>query len=433
MRTNTLYTNLMSEVRLWYLYDFANSFASSVVIFYFPLLLLGGGASDAWIGISTAISAIILLIFYPALGRRSDQRQKTRMHYIQLSSVVMFVVLIIMGFLTNHYAGDYSIPLLLVLSALYIIFQISFQGSYVFYSSFMQNFENTGHNKDRVSSLGLGLGQLGNAVSIGLMGAFVVGGSLAILGISGKSLTLILGAILFVVLALPFLLQTVATAVQSKRSGEDLFSIKELLKRVFSNKKLLYYLLGYMFVADSVTTLQIYLTLYLKNVFDFTDKMSSVAGVITLGMLFATCMLLGSLAHKMVNKNRLLAIAGTIYISTFLLFGLTPKNPYLAYLCLALAGVAYGLFFPLARSLYSDIVPKKEQAEHFSFFVIFERAAAIIGPIVWVIVFELLHSYPADFRYRVNVMVLSVIAAIGLYLIKKSFTLKSPRFAESTL
>lgn len=420
----------MTKVKLWYLYDFANSFASSVVIFYFPLLLLRGGASDVWIGISTAISAAILLIFYPALGRKSDQSQKTRMRYIQLSSIAMFAVLIGMGLLTNTYTENYSLLLLLTLSVLYIIFQISFQGSYVFYSSFMQNFEDTGHNKDRVSSLGLGLGQLGNAVSIGVMGTFVVGGSLVLWGVSDKSLTLILGAILFTVLALPFLTQKLDAAPPNETKEREQFSIKEFSKRIFGNKKLLYYLLGYMFVADSVTTLQIYLTLYLKNVFGFTDKMSSLAGVVSLGMLFATCMLLGSLAHKMVNKNKLLNIAGAIYVATFLLFGLTPNVPYLAYLCLAFGGIAYGLFFPLARSLYSDIVPKEEQAEHFSFFIIFERTAAIIGPIVWVIAYQLLLSYPVEFRYRANLIVLSAIAMVGLYLIKKSSALQSSQPAS---
>lgn len=415
----------MQKVRLWYLYDFANSFASSVVIFYLPLLLLQGGASDTWIGISTAISATILLLFYPALGRKSDQSQKTRMRYIQLSSIVMVIVLVTMGSLTNQYVGNYSLSLLFALSLLYIIFQVSFQGSYVFYTAFMQDFENTGHNKDRVSSLGLGLGQLGNAVSIGTMGAFVVGGSVVVLGISGKSLALVLGAVLFIVLALPFLLQKLDGAAPREVETRKQFSFREFVGKIFSNKRLLYYLLGYMFVADSVTTLQVYLTLYLKNVFGFTDKMSSLAGVVSLVALFATCMLLGSLAHRMVNKNRLLSIAGAIYVSTFILFGLTPAIPSLAYLFLALAGIAYGLFFPLARSLYSDIVPKEEQAEHFSSFVIFERAAAIIGPIIWVIVYELLRSNSVEFRYRANLMVLSLIAMIGLYLIKKSFALKN--------
>jgi len=425
----------MSKVKLWYLYDFANSFASSVVIFYFPLLLSRGGASDIWIGISTAISTIILLIFYPALGHKADQSQRTRMHYIILSSVFMLVTLYAMGFITSAYAEHYTFLLLAVLCLLYIIFQISFQGSYVFYSAFMQNFRNEGHNKDRVSSLGTGIGQLGNAVSIGIMGAFVVNGSIVVFGVSGNSLALILGATIFIVLAIPFLMQKPDdTEVVGREGLGKGFSFSEFIKKVFQNKKLLYYLLGYMFVADSLATLQIYLTLYLKNVFGFTEKMSSLGGVISLGMLFLTCMLAGSLMHKVTDKKKMLILGGVIYIGAYLLFGLAPTIPVYAYLILAFAGIAFGLFFPLARSFYSDIVPKESQAEYFSSFVIFERAATVIGPIIWVIIFQLLSAYPIEYRYRANVMALALTAMLGLYFIKKSFTMKNePEVSHANL
>jgi len=416
----------MSKVKLWYLYDFANSFASSVVIFYFPLLLSRGGASDIWIGISTALSTIILLIFYPALGHKADQSQRTRMRYIVLSSVFMFVALYAMGFITSTYSEHYTLFLLAMLCILYIIFQISFQGSYVFYSAFMQNFKDEGHNKDRVSSFGTGVGQLGNAVSIGIMGAFVVGGSFVIFGVSGNSLALIFGATIFIVLAIPFLIQKSDDMETAEIQGAGkAFSFGEFTKKIFKNKKLFYYLLGYMFVADSLATLQIYLTLYLKNVFGFTEKMSSLGGVISLGMLFLTCMLAGSLMHKVTDKKKMLILGGVIYIGAYLLFGLAPTIPFYAYLILAFAGIAFGLFFPLARSFYSDIVPKESQAEYFSSFVIFERAATVVGPIIWVIIFQLLSAYPIEYRYRANVMVLALTAMLGLYFIKKSFILKN--------
>ncbi|MDO8566440.1 MAG: MFS transporter [Candidatus Moranbacteria bacterium] len=416
----------MSKVKLWYLYDFANSFASSVVIFYFPLLLLRGGASDTWIGLATAISTVILLIFYPGLGRRADESQKRRMKYMIFSSVSMLLALYAMGIITNVYAEHYTFFLLFLLCLLYIVFQVSFQGSYVFYTAFMQNFRDTGHNKDRVSSLGMGLGQLGNAVSIGIMGAFVVNSSLMLFGVNGNSLALILGATIFIVLAIPFLIQKVGDADVSRvKEAEKRFTFGEFIKKVFKNKKLFFYLLGYMFVADSIATLQIYMTLYLKNVFGFTERMSSLGGVISLSMLFVTCMLVGGWAHKIIGKNRMLTLGGTVYICAFILFGLAPNVPLYGYLSLSFAGIAYGLFFPLARSLYSDIVPKESQAEYFSSFVIFERAATVIGPVVWVTVFELLGAYPVEYRYRANVMALALTAMLGLYFIKKSFTMKN--------
>jgi UMF1 family MFS transporter len=382
----------MSKVALWYLYDFANSFASSVVIFYFPLLLAQGGASDAWIGISASLSTAILLFFYPALGHQADMSHRKTMWYLWLSSIFMVVALFVMGIMTHIFSGQYPLFVLLFLSVAYMIFQISFQGSYIFYSAFMQHFENAGENKDRVSGFGMGLGQLGNAVSIGLMGAFVVGGSMAIFGVSGKSLALIFGAVIFMVLGIPFLTQTIDDAGWKLGMRSESFSLKEFLRRVFENKQIFYYLLGYMLIADSVSSLQIYLTLYLRSVFGFTDKMSSMGGAMSLFILFVTCMVLGGFAVRIKNKKKLLLTGGSVYVLAFLLFGLAPGTPSYAYMSLAFAGMAYGWFFPLARSLYSDLVPKESQAEYFSSFVIFERAATIIGPIMWVAVFALMRS-----------------------------------------
>lgn len=415
------------NVNRWYLYDFANSFASSVIIFYFPLLLAEGGASDIWIGVSAAISTTILLIFYPALGYRADRSQRTLMKYMRVSSMIMVLTLFGIGFMTNALFEDYTYVMLFTLCLLYILFQASFQGSYVFYTSFMQRFKEMGYNKDKISGLGMGLGQLGNAVSIGVMGAFVAGGSLILFGMSGKSLALVLGGTLFIVLAIPFLMQKPEGGFIQTGFSEATFSLKDFLKKVLLDKKVFYYLLGYMFVADSISTLQIYLTLYLKNVFGFTEKMSSIGGAVSLGMLFITCMTLGFFAYKITNRNKMLVLGGLAYVVAFLLFGLAPKAPLYAYFSLIFAGFAYGLFFPLARSLYSDIIPKKSQAEYFSSFVIFERAATIIGPLVWVAVFWLLSSYPIEYRYRVNVIVLSLTAIVGIYFVKKSLTMAKMR------
>jgi UMF1 family MFS transporter len=421
----------MSKIKLWYLYDFANSFASSVIIFYFPLILLEKGASDTWIGISTIVSTTLLLIFYPSLGRKADKGQKIRMNYIKISSFLMVISLIALAFITNNSENSYTFWVLTMLSFLYILFQVAFQGSYVFYSAFMQDFENEGKHKNKISSLGMGLGQLGNAVSIGVMGAFVVGGTLTLFGFSGKSLALLLGAFIFTVLGYPFLRQKIKEDKDEKiLEQKSVFSLFEFSNKILNNKKIFYYLIGYLLIADSISTLQIYLTLYLKNVFGFDEKMSSLAGAISLFCLFLTCMVLGALSTKIdnkagnlaeENKNKTLIVSAFIYVAVFLLFGLAPKTYFFAFISIALAGVAYGLFFPLARSIYSDIVPKESQAEYFSSFVIFERVATIFGPLVWIFVFWLLNDYDTATRYRANVIVLSLIALLGIFFIKKSF------------
>src|SRR3989339_539852 len=146
----------MKNPKLWYLYDFANSFASAVVIFYFPLILAEKGYSDNYIGIATAFSTIALLLFYPYLGRRSDLLRNLRMRYIRISSVAMLVCLFTIGYL---YTLASSLAVLFIMLLCFVCFQVAFQGSYVFYTAQMKELEDQGFNKDKLSSFGMGLGQ----------------------------------------------------------------------------------------------------------------------------------------------------------------------------------------------------------------------------------------------------------------------------------
>ncbi len=415
----------MSKIKLWYLYDFANSFASSVIVFFFPLLLSEKGASDTWIGISVVISTIILLSFYPKLGNSADISKSKRILYIKISSFVMSLSLLLLAFISNT-NEVFSFTTLAILSVLYIIFQISFQGSYVFYSAMMQDFENEGSDKNKVSSFGLGIGQLGNAISIGLMGALIIGSGVTLFGLFDKSLAIFLGAFIFLFLAYPFLFSSSFNYKGGLiNKNLEFFSYKKFLLKIKENKKVLYFLIGYMLVADSISTLQVYLSLYMKNVFGFTDKMTSIGGAISLLALFSTCMFLGRYVNKFENKNKLLLIGGVVYVFAFLCFALSPTNIYFVFTTLIFAGIAYGLFFPLARSIYSSIIPKDSQAMYFSAFIIFERAATIFGPIIWIVIFFLLSSFGVQVQYRGNLIFLAMVAMVGLTLIRKSFKIKN--------
>lgn len=403
---------------LWYLYDFANSFASSVIIFYFPLLLKERGASDIWLSFSVVIATLILLIFYPRLGHWADRSSRFKFGAIRVSSYAMLGALILLGTLSQFVTvGTFTI--LVALSLLYIVFQVAFQGSYVFYSSYLEDFKNQNKSKDAVSSYGMGLGQLGNAVSIGLMGAFVVGGSLNLLGITGKPLAFILGGVAFIVLALPFLLQKVKHVTRTEKT--EPFSYKEFVTYIKKDKKIFYFLLGYLLLSDSVATLQIYLSLYAGNVFEFTDKQTSIVGAISLFSLFLTCMMIGKFESKIKDKRRVLTLGGITYVAMFFLFSVSRGSFAFIASTFIFLGVAYGLFFPLARSLFSDIIPSDDQAKFFSSFVIFERAASVVGPIIWIAMLWLLSSYSVEMQYRGNAFLLGIIAFIGLLLIRKSF------------
>ena len=405
-------------IRLWYLYDFANSFASVVLIFYYPLMLAEKGASNTWIGISAAIATGILLLILPYLGAYSDKTGK-RIFFIKIASILMVVSLFSLAFLIQN-IGVFSISILFLLSLFYILFQVCFQGSYVFYSAMLRAITDTDNNA-RVSGIGLGLGQLGNAFALGIIGP-VLGSTLIIIGLSGKPLALFLGGILFALLSIPFLRQK-----DVKNDVEKIgFSYRVFFKTIFSEKRIFFFLVGYSLLADSILTFQLYLTLYITKVFDFSDKLVTYAGMA--GLIFAV--LGGFIASKLVsrlkNKEKALRVSSIFYIVSFCALALIPKISLLVFVALALSGTAYGLLFSLARTVYSEISPHDRQGEFFSIFTIFERTASIVGPLVWLLTFYLLKNFGENIQYRGSMLLLVLVCTCGFY-----YLIKSNRVAKS--
>jgi len=102
---------MKNQTRLWYLYDFANSFASVVIIFYFPLLFVEKGGLDLWVGIGASISTILLILFLPMIGHWAD-RTGRRILLITISSIGMSVFLVILAFLFSSDSLDKSLILI---------------------------------------------------------------------------------------------------------------------------------------------------------------------------------------------------------------------------------------------------------------------------------------------------------------------------------
>ena len=235
------------------------------------------------------IATGILLLILPYLGAYSDKTGK-RIFFIKIASILMVVSLFSLAFLIQN-IGVFSISILFLLSLFYILFQVCFQGSYVFYSAMLRAITDTDNNA-RVSGIGLGLGQLGNAFALGIIGP-VFGSTLIIIGLSGKPLALFLGGILFALLSIPFLRQK-----DVKNDVEKIgFSYRVFFKQYFQKKNILF-LVGYSLLADSILTFQLYLTLYITKVFDFSDKLVTYAGMA--GLIFAV--LGGFIASKLVSR-----------------------------------------------------------------------------------------------------------------------------------
>ena len=382
------------------------------MIFYYPLMLSERGASNNWIGISTSIATAILLFTLPFLGVWSDKTGK-RIYIIKIASVLMVASLFIMAFLLQR-SDTLGTTMLLFLSFLYILFMVCFQGSFTFYSAMLKEITNQ-ENNAKVSGVGLGLGQLGNVVALIIIGP-IIGSSLFIIGLSGKPLALLLGGLLFALISIPFLLQKDLKLVNI----ETVFSYRSFLKKIFSMRRILFFIIGYALLSDAILTFQTFLSLYVKNVFDFSDKFVTYVGIT--GLVFAIFggFIASKFAAKLKDKERALGFSAALYAFCFAFIAFIPTVSTLVFVALALSGISYGLVFSLARAIYSEISPKEEQAEFFSIYTVFERAASILGPLLWLVTFFLLRSLGESIQYRGSVLFLAILCLVGLYYLKKS-------------
>jgi len=404
------------NIRLWYLYDFANSFASIVLLFYYPLILSERGASDAWVGIAASVSTAILLLILPSLGSFSDRSGKT-IELIKICSILMVLSLLILAFLLQN-ISNLNTSVLIFVSFFYVLFQVCFQSSYVFYSAMLRDITTT-ENNIKVSGFGVGLGLLGNAFALGIAG-IVAGSSFIIIGLSGKPAALFVGAALFGIISIPFFKQKDVI----NTSSNTRFSYKAFLKRVMSEKKVLLFLIGYSLLADAVLTFQLYIAIYTSKVFDFSDQMVIYAGITGLSFGIVGGLLSNKLVRIVKDKEKALIYSSLFYAFCFGLCAFMPKISAFVFVGLALAGISYGLVFALARTVYSEITPQKGQGEFFSIFTVFERAASIIGPLVWILTFYLLRSFGEDIQYRGSVLLLMGVCITGFYFLRKSVRFK---------
>ncbi|HAE36504.1 MAG: Permease of the major facilitator superfamily [Candidatus Nomurabacteria bacterium GW2011_GWF2_35_66] len=402
----------MNKIKLWYLYDFANSFASVVLLFYYPLILSERGASDIWIGVSASISTAVLLIILPYLGSLSDKIGK-RVLFIKIGSMLMVISLILISFIIKG-SDVFDLKILFILSFLYILFQICWQGSYSIYTAMLRQISDE-TSRVKISGQGYGFGQLGNALAIVIISA-IIGTSVVFLGLSGKVLALFLGALFFLLLTSLFFFQKEST----KNDSVNHFSYKEFFKKIKNNKRVFYFLIGYSLLADALLTFQLYIALYVSKVFDFSDK--GVSYVAVIGLVFAMIggFITSIFVKKLKNKNRALIVAGLSYGVSFGLCALMPVVSSAVFIVVALSGLFFGILFSLFRVIYSEISPMDSQGEFFSIFTVFEKAASVVGPLVWLLTFYLLRSFGESIQYRGSVLLLMIICFIGIYYLKKS-------------
>src|SRR3989344_349048 len=397
---------------IWSLYDFANSLASIIVSFYFSLFVVSQlGKSDVWVSVPVAITTFLLLATLPFLGSVIDKVKRYK-PALYTTTILAICALILLGIFASKIILNSNLFIFVII--FYFLFQYFYQIAMAFYLPFLQSLSQR-HSRDFVASLGLAIGQLGNIVGLAIA-FFIVGSDLNILGLSKIPLAFCFGAILFLIFFFIFNKKFKEEDYHIDRqvsflprSFKELFAQFTILKK---EKNVLWYLIAYYLFADAILTLQLFASLYLDKVGLLDSGLRTVA--FSIGLLTAVIgALLTPWFHKKIG-NLKRAISIIIVIWSLLLFVLALAiTPTQMTIIIGLNGLAFGILFSLSRIIYSKIIPKDEPAKYFGMYVLFERFASILGPLIWSFSTIIFAFAGEEIKYRFAIGSLGVLVLIS--------------------
>lgn len=402
------------DVWLWALYDFANSIAFVGVMFYFGLWFIAEkGGSDVWMSLAVAFSTVLLLLTLPVLGHYSD-RTKRRMPF--LSALSILCILSLLGFAMLMNGIETLTPLTaLAVIALYSCFQYFYQASFAFYDAYLRDLSGTGFSTEKVSGIGMAMGQVGNLAGLALLMPFALG-KVPLFGLSGKPAAFAAGGFFFFLFFLPtwLFLKDTKTSYDSEHTtlGTTVRASLRDLRELRRYPGAVPYLIAYYLFADAILTLSLFATLYLEVVGELSDMQKNI--------VVSASVLLGIVGGWMSplfvrwcgGRKRAVCTFIAVWACFMGLLALAQSWQMFAIVAM-LNGFAFSALFALSRAFYSHLIPKEKQATLFSVYVLFERAASILGPLLWSGIAALFASYGAD-RYRFSMIALALLVLLSL-------------------
>ena len=424
--------NDKKKIRAWCLYDFGNSaFATTILAAVLPtyfsqVIYKGESSATAVWGIITTIAMLIIAVGSPILGAISDSAGAKKKFW------AFFMAIGCIGTALLFFPGPGDT---LFLSIVFIVANIGFIGSLVFYDAFLPHIVSR-DRMDKTSAAGYAWGYVGggilliiNMVMIMNPGSLFGAGDPSRLGIR---LSFVSVSVWWFVFSLPMfrhIQEPVLADAPGKKAGaavkDALRQLKLTLGHIRRHKELFKFLIAFFLYIDGVGTIIRMATVFASDPqLGLTNHLAGLTGgllnmtmVMALGLLITQIVawpmsfLFGWIGQKKGAKNTIyICIVAYTIIAMLGTFMFADWN----FLVLAaLVGTVQGGIQAMSRSLFAHMIPKAQSGEFFGFFGIFEKFASIMGP--------LLMSLVALLTNNVRFSVLAVIPlfiAGGLVLIK---------------
>lgn len=413
------------EIRGWMMYDWANSAFSTTVagVFLGPYLtglvkaavgengvfyLLGIPIGEkSFFAYCVGVSVFLQVFFLPLLGAIADYSNWKRR---------MMLFFAILG------AGS-TIGLLVVTADLYllggllfILANLAFGASMVFYNSFLPQIA-TEDKRDEVSSKGWAWGYAGGGLllavnlvfymfrdSLGLPTELVVRLNLASAGVWW---------LVFGIFSIRRLRERGAQRPLPPGQGYVGVGFRQLrrtLSEIRNYPHTLRYLIAYLLYNDGIQTVIAMSSTFGNQELGMSEGDLALLFLMVQAVAFVGALAFGKLAQRL-NAKRTIVVTLLIWCSISLWAVISLRSTGEFWLLGVVVGLVLGGSQALSRSLFSQMIPRDREAEFFSFYEISERGTSWIGPILFGVIAQ------ATGTYRMSVFSLIVLFGGGLLIL----------------
>jgi len=406
------------ELRAWAMYDWANSaFVTTVMaavlpVYYQQVAAVGIPENErtAYWGYTQTIALLIIAVMAPVLGAAADYlgaKKKFLASFVSLG-VLATALLFFAG------EGDWFFA-----SAVFIVANIGFAGSEVFYESLLPHIASN-EEMDRVSTAGYAVGYLGGGLLLALQLAWISNPEAWGIADSGTAsrLSFLSVAVWWAVFTIP-LMRRVPEPARRLEAGEPLGAnaigagvrrLVETFRELRRYREAFLFLLAFWVYNDGINTIIKMAAIYGAEIgLSQGHLIGAILMIQFLGMPAAFAY--GALAGKIGAKNG-------IYLALWVYVGISTLGYFMTeaweFWMLAVAvALVQGGSQALSRSLFATLIPRGRSSQFFAFYSVSGKFGNIIGPLVFAVVSQLAGGS------RMSILSLVLFFAGGMLLLRK--------------
>lgn len=408
-------TEISLPRRGWMLYDFANSLVVMGGSIYLPQwFVVDRNLPSVAFNAVLISTSIILFMMAPMLGRRMD-RSRGIFRWLCILTLAFFVITITFGLMCKIANGAASSSLMSYLClVLYGFVILSYQLTLVPYNALISSTQMC-KTPNQISGTGYSLGWIGGVIGV-FMADPMVHGKVMFSQAARDNAVLPLGVLAAALCALSlYWMRPFASMIDpiERKNDESIWSI------IGQNKAILWFLISFMLVADTVLTLENNITIYMEKVHGLGDSVKAA-----LFVAFLMCAAFSVLWQRPVqNKESLVSflriwILLWIAIITSVAASSSTQWFYTAFLVM---GALYGLTLNACRVLFAEIIPDGHKASCFGVYSSFERFATLVGPLLWALPLAVVGDIKPGYQLAMTFLVLPMLVALlGIHKLQSS-------------